>query len=358
VRQLLSDFRKGVAGDGPILLGLIAVWSVQLALLRSQGVDGLGVESYWTNLRLYLVSLLLLGLVVFASRLARQRPASPVGFLISSLASPDLARTISRGLPMLLALVVFMPVFSAMKTAIPLFNSSNWDAVWIGADKAIHGADAWRLLQPVLGFPIVTSALSFAYHAWMLLIYVGGVYFCFIVKNRELRARYFIGFFAIWTVLGVALATGFASVGPCFVGPLLGDHRFDEQMAYLASANEKFPVLVLPVQQMLLAWHAAGTNGLGGGITAMPSMHVAMALLFALSMARVSKRAGLYAWLFFLVILVASVHLAYHYAVDGYVAILVTLVLWAMAGPLARRVARGSEPVREVPGLQPAGLIA
>jgi hypothetical protein len=245
-----------------------------------------------------------------------------------------------------------------MKTAIPLFNSSNWDAVWIGADKAIHGADAWRLLQPVLGFPIVTSALSFAYHAWMLLIYVGGVYFCFIVKNRELRARYFIGFFAIWTVLGVALATGFASVGPCFVGPLLGDHRFDEQMAYLASANEKFPVLVLPVQQMLLAWHAAGTNGLGGGITAMPSMHVAMALLFALSMARVSKRAGLYAWLFFLVILVASVHLAYHYAVDGYVAILVTLVLWAMAGPLARRVARGSEPVREVPGLQPAGLIA
>src|SRR3546814_3912411 len=74
-------------------------------------------------------------------------------------------------------------------------------------------------------------------------------------------------------LVGGGLATLFASVGPCFVGPMLGDNRFDAQMAYLNAANEQVPIMVLPVQQMLLDWFHTDANGLGSGITAMPSMH-------------------------------------------------------------------------------------
>ena len=146
---------------------------------------------------------------------------------------------------MLASLVIFMPAFSAMKSAIPLFNPFSWDGVWISTDQAIFGTDAWRFFQPLLGFPIVTSALSLAYVLWFFLIYAGSVYFCFLARDRELRARYFVAYFALWMVCGVCLAVLFSSVGPCFVGPLLGDHRFDEQMTYLRAVPEASLDLVL-----------------------------------------------------------------------------------------------------------------
>ena len=39
------------------------------------------------------------------------------------------------------------------------------------------------------------------------------------------------------------------------------------------------------------------------------------------------------------VILIGSVHLAYHYAVDGYFSILGTMAIWMVSGVLARRMA-------------------
>jgi hypothetical protein len=79
-----------------------------------------------------------------------------------------------------------------------------------------------------------------------------------------------------------------------------------------------------------------------------------MAMLFALSISKVSKVAGAAAWLFVLTIFVASVHLAYHYAVDGYVAAAATLAIWALAKPLARMVVRGRGGTFE--GAQPGQI--
>jgi hypothetical protein len=343
VKRIVSAFRQALAEDGPIVAGLGAVWLALLILLASQGVSGLRPSAYAANLLLYLITLCAMALAVFLGLLYRARPKSPIRFLLGLLASGGWLANVARGIPMLMAVVVLMPAFSAMKSSIPLFNSYGWDPAWIAADRAIHGTDPWRLLQPVLGFPIVTSLLSVAYHAWLFLVYAGSVYFCFFARDRELRAQYFIGYFAIWTVVGVGMAVGFASVGPCFLAPLTGDHRFDEQMAYLRAANEHYPVFVLAVQDQLLAWHQQGNHGLAAGISAMPSMHVAMAVLFALSISKVSRIAGVGAWLFVITILIGSVHLAYHYAVDGYVAIAATVALWALAKPLAKMVVRGRD---------------
>jgi len=258
------------------------------------------------------------------------------------VASGEWARRFARGLPMLMALIVFMPAFSAIKSAIARFTSYSWDPTWIAVDRAIHGTDAWRLLQPVLGFPIVTSMLSIAYFVWFFLIYSGSIYFCFLSRDQELRARYFISYFATRTVCGVCLAIAFASVGPCFVGPLLGMHNFDAQVAYLNAANEHYPVLILSAERFVLDAQIHADHGLGAGISAMPSMHVAMALLFALAIAPVSKLAKIGGYTFFATIQVATVHLAAHYAVDGYVSIVVTLSLWMAVKPVARSVARCS----------------
>ncbi|MEZ4483970.1 MAG: phosphatase PAP2 family protein [Syntrophotaleaceae bacterium] len=64
-----------------------------------------------------------------------------------------------------------------------------------------------------------------------------------------------------------------------------------------------------------------------GGISAMPSMHVSIAVLLALIYTRYNKWIGLPFILFAILIQVGSVHLGWHYAIDGYVLFL-TLLIW------------------------------
>jgi len=340
VRAFVLGLREGIARDWPILAGAGGVWSALVLALAARGVDGFQVASYADNLVLNLFGLALMAMVVVGAMLRRARPASPIRFIAALVANGEWLRRFARGVPMLVALVVFMPAFSALKSAIARFAPYTWDTTFIALDRTIHGTDPWRLLQPVLGYPLVTSMLSMAYLAWFFLVYGGSIYFCFLARDSALRARYFIVYFGTWTVCGVFLAIAFASVGPCFVGPLLGNHTFDAQVAYLNAANEHYPVLILRAQRFLLDAQVHADHGLGAGISAMPSMHVAMALLFALAVAQLSRLARIGGFAFLATIQLASVHLASHYAVDGYLAITVTVGLWAVSAPLARWVAR------------------
>ena len=351
--QLLRELRRCATEDWPILAGAGAIWGALVLALASKGMDGLQPQSYANNLMLYLLILAVLVILAGGRMLHAAKPASPIRFLAGAAASPEFGRRLIRGIPMLTALVLFMPAFSAMKSSIPLFNSHNWDAAFIAADQAIHGDDAWRLLQPALGYPIVTSALSFAYLAWFFVVYSASIYFCFVARDHQLRAQFFITYFATWTVCGVILATVLQSVGPSFVGPLLGDHRFDEQIAYLRAANEQYPVLILRAQDFLIAARLDSSNELGAGISAMPSMHVGMATLIALSSARLSRAWGIAGYTFLATIMIGSVHLAPHYAVDGYVSVAATVALWALAGRLARIVVRRKGAEAEAPELEP-----
>jgi hypothetical protein len=342
--MFLSGLREGIATDWPILAGAGGVWTALILTLAAKDVDGLQVASYGDNLLLYLLGLVLMTMWVVGVMLYRARPESPIRFIIGLVASGEWARRFARGLPMLMALIVFMPAFSAMKSAIARFTSYSWDSTLIAADRAIHGTDPWLLLQPVLGFPIVTSLLSVAYFLWFFLIYLGSVYFCFLARDPVARARYFIAYFATWIVCGVCLAIAFASVGPCFVGPLLGIHTFDAQIAYLNAANEHYPVMILFAQQFVLDAQIHADHVLGAGISAMPSMHVAMALLFAVAIAPISKLAKIGGYTFLVTIELATVHLAAHYAIDGYVSMIVTFAIWMAAKPIARSVVQGSWP--------------
>lgn len=318
--------------NAAITLFVLAMWAACAIALISVGVSPLRPFSYLANGLFYVATWFMVGVGPYLRQLYKVRPESPFAFTRTYLG--DHTPALREALPLLGLLALFMPMFSAMKASIPLFTAYTWDGAFIAADRAIFGQDAWTFVQPVLGFPPVTSALSIAYHLWILLIYAGGVYFA--IYQREVGKRYFVAYFPLWIVGGVVMATAFASVGPCFVGPLLGQGAFDAQMAYLNSANENYPVLVLRVQQILLDWHTSGDHGLGRGITAMPSMHVGLACLFWLAMRQVNKWAGRLFFAFYVVIFVGSVHLAYHYAVDGIVATALACVLWWASGKVTR----------------------
>lgn len=333
-RQL--NVRERWAGEVPILVAAAALFALSTALLASRGIVP-EPGPILANLRLYFISIVAIASLDAGWSLLRTRPASPLGHLKARYLNPGARRVVLAGAPMLALCVVLIPYFSKMKAAIPLFNDYTWDPAFIAWDRALFfGHDAWEVLQPVLGFPLVTAVLAFLYQVWFLLLYPGVLWFAFARIDQDVRRRFFLSYVLSWALVGGAMATWLASVGPCFVGPLLGDPTFDAQMAYLEAADRQVPIMTLTVQQMLLDWFHADTNGLGSGITAMPSMHVAIAFLFWLAMRRAAPRAAGWFGAFFAVTWASSVHLAYHYAVDGLVSVIAVAAIWRAGGLVLR----------------------
>lgn len=319
-------------GELPVVATALVLFTLCTGLLASRGIwPDLG--PVLASARLYLLSVVAIACLDAAIALVRQRPPSPAAFLRARYtAAPIRARALA-GLPMVLLCLVLLPYFSKMKAAIPLFNAYTWDATFIAWDRALFfGLDAWQVLQPVLGYPAITAALAVLYQVWFLLLYPGVLWFAYAGMDERVRRRFFLTYILSWTVIGGAMATALASVGPVFAGPLLNNPTFDPQMAYLNSAHEQVPVMTLKVQHLLLEWFHADANGLGSGITAMPSMHVAVACLFWLAMRRAAPRAARWFGLFLVLIWLGSVHLAYHYAVDGLVSVIAVAALWRLSG--------------------------
>ncbi|MEM8724660.1 MAG: phosphatase PAP2 family protein [Pseudomonadota bacterium] len=311
-----------IFGFGLVLL------AVCVGLLMSRGVNP-SLGGVIENARLFGLFTLILVAFDAAWQLNRNRPDSPSAFLKARYTAAPLRQTIFGGLPLLAVAIIALPFFSKMKAAIPLFNDYTWDAAFIEWDRAIFfGYDAWVVLQPVLGYPIITAFLALLYHLWFLLLYPGVMFFVFAKMDSQLRRQFFLTYMLSWALIGGLMATWLASVGPCFLGPLLGNQHFDAQMEYLYAANEQVPIMVLNVQELLLEWHGKSASGLGSGITAMPSMHCAIAFLYWIAVRRISARWGAFFGVFFFITWISSVHLAYHYAVDGLVSLLAVAAIW------------------------------
>lgn len=315
------------AEDWLVVSASLAIIVGAVFAISSIGVERPDPEWFARNVELSLWVCAPVLLAELAWRLIAERPASPARWLLSGIASGRVWQRLRSGLP-IVALAAMMPAFSAVKSSISLFHPFSWDPTLIALDRTIHGTDPWKLLQPLMGYPDVTWLASQSYHAWFALIYLGPVLFAFYVIDRPLRLTFFLSYLATWTVVGMVFAAFFASVGPCFVEPILGLPDFAGQTEYLRHANSIHHLAVLDVQDQLLSWYRDEDRGLGRGITAMPSMHVGLTWLYFLACRRVDRRLGWAALAFSGVIFVSSIHLGYHYAVDGYLAIATVTAIW------------------------------
>jgi len=152
--------------------------------------------------------------------------------------------------------------------------------------------------------------------------------------------QFMLSFVLSWSLLGNALAMLFSSVGPCYYGFVVaGANPFAGLMHYLREANQVIPVMALQVQDTLWQDYStlSGTNALS--ISAMPSMHVASSVLLALLGWRLNRIAGTAFTLFAVLIQLGSVHLGWHYAIDGYIGALGAWLIWHLCGKLLPRSA-------------------
>lgn len=333
----INRFVSGLRRDRlPIIvvgLFLLAAFVIRL----SMGFTPLKFSSFLTNSFTMLMALFVIASVWILFRLAKDRPDSPIAYLQNAKTVQDILFRIPGILPILFAQAIFMPTFSAMKLLVGKIAPYDWDVTFIEWDVILHGDDVWRILHPVLGEAFITAFIALIYHIWILYLYLGLPLVCFWQGDPVRRQQMLVSYFLCWIVIGVALANYMASVGPFALNDIAGNDRFLPLMHYLRETGTVVPVMTLDVQDTLLRWHFLRNDGLGRGISAMPSMHVSIAALFAIFGWYVSRLIGAVLTAVLILILIGSVHLGYHYAVDGYVGILATILVWIFAGWMVRK---------------------
>lgn len=231
---------------------------------------------------------------------------------------------------------LFASVFTAIKAAIPQVVPFRFDQLFMELDRTLHfGQDPWLLLQPLLGHPLITSATSYLYNLWFPLMYLLLYWNIFSIARLQLRMRFLLSFVLVWALLGSVLALLLSSAGPVYYDAVTGlTGPFGPLMATLRDSDLVFKNWSLEAQDYL--WQAYQAQGLaaGGGISAMPSLHVAVATLQALWGWSINRKIGALLTVYAGVVLLGSVHLGWHYAVDGYVSVVLTCAIWVLVGRL------------------------
>ena len=235
---------------------------------------------------------------------------------------------------------LFFTAFGSFKRMIPLVHPFSLDETFMDLDRWLHGGEhVWRLLQPVLGTPFVTTTINVFYNLWFFVLLLTFIWQALSIKRPQLRMQFLLAFLLCWILLGTVLATILSSAGPVYYGRVTGlADPYAPLMAYLYAVAERYPVWALTVQESLWATYQAGGTDFGSGISAMPSLHVATSVLFALAAWRINRALGFAFGVFALIIQIGSVHLAWHYAIDGYLSAVLVIPIWLMAGRLARAV--------------------
>jgi hypothetical protein len=267
----------------------------------------------------------------------RSEPTAPITALsrrLAPLATPRAAAS----LILIVALGFFMGVFTSVKTILPFMADFSWDATLAELDAALHGGvDPWRLLHPLLGHPRANEGVEFLYAAvWMILTCGGAAWVAGAAAIAPSKNRLLTTFLLSWILLGNLMAGAVFSAGPAFYEAVVGSPRFAELVAYHASQAEG-ATSAHTLQTWLWAKHQAGEMQIGTGISAFPSMHVSMATLTMIAAFCAHRNLGYLALLYLAAVMATSVHLGWHYAVDGYVSVICTLGLWLLLKPLQRQ---------------------
>ena len=234
-----------------------------------------------------------------------------------------------------LLVVVFIGASGYLKEAITVIQPFAWDVWFAEFDRALHfGTDPWRLLMPVTGSYAVTKALNIVYHAWFFAIYFCVFTACF-SRGHSSRA-FLLAFVLAFAIGGNLLALVFSSAGPVYFERLGLGSDFAPLMAHLQQLNDIGRLPALEVQEFL--WQAYQQNGGYAAISAMPSMHVATSVLMACFAFAHSRVLGWIMVVFASLMMVGSVQLGWHYAVDGYFGAVLAVGFWHLS---MRWVCRG-----------------
>ena len=235
-------------------------------------------------------------------------------------------------LPLMLLPALVLPLFlvgyTAAKCAIQFLVGYSWDAFFANADHFIFRDDVWHLTRRLLG-----SSNSWVWE-WIYAVGWGAVFFITanavaLFARKKFIGIYFTAMFATWLIGGCILAYAFSAAGPVFAGFFEPGvvARFKPMHQALDASLGTGPIAF--TQRYLATIINVHTAVKGGGISAMPSMHLGSATIFVLAAQR--TRWLIPSLVFWGVIFIGSGYFGYHYWVDGLAAAVVATFAWKCA---------------------------
>jgi hypothetical protein len=149
-------------------------------------------------------------------------------------------------------------------------------------------------------------------------------------RKRRLRLCFFVSLLLVWILLGSGLGTIFSSAGPSYYSSAVSaiNDPFAPLMTELNEIHQDTFLDAIYNQRGLWDAKLAGHWLPFGGISAMPSIHLAVATLFVLLGFSYRKWLGIVFVIYLCLIQIGSVILGWHYAIDGYVGIILTCLIW------------------------------
>ena len=246
--------------------------------------------------------------------------AVPLGGIILRPASPltKIYEIIRNGAVRLLTTVIAfcigMAAFTTFKLDIPRLFPFYADRMLADADHWLFGTDPGLLLHQLFP-PWVAEYFGTAYGVVWYSAWFGLLGFVAMQRNADLRRHYFWAMALSFVIVGTVLAAALSSVGPIFYDHFIPGDRFDAFMrsVYAGPAGQETSITAT---YLLTALEGHGKI-LGSGISAMPSMHVAIVTLNAWLLSTINRYLGALGWFFVGVIMLSSVYLGWHYALDG-----------------------------------------
>jgi hypothetical protein len=340
MNKLSAMSRWSLRHNMPVIVAIVGYVALAFVLSRTFGFP-LSLDIYSSTLLVTTGAVTVAYFTIISvSMIWVDRPSRPITFLLPRLTTVHrVPQRVVMALPLLLVLPLFFSAFTSVKSAIGVINPYSWDRTFMELDLTLHGGRAPGMLLQSVGYPFLTFGLSFFYNLWFVVMTAVLVIAVFSIHRPRLRSQYLICFVLAWTILGTIGAIVFASMGPCFFDLAYPgeDNPFEPLMAYLKEVNQIYPVWALTAQDMLREYYLANRLGLGAGISAFPSMHIAVAVLNAILGWHLSRTAGWLLTIFAVLIMIGSVHLGWHYAVDDYASALTIPPLWKLSGIIVER---------------------
>lgn len=308
------DRERGWLIPFAVLAGIEWLWAVSLA--RFTGYPGVPEFASQIGLAVIMGAVMFVGFLVWQFvRLARTLQPQP---------AREIARLTRRNLPRFamlgvgLALIALhMASFNWSKSILPSAVPFWADRPLANFDDALFGMPAWRWTLQWVG--PTSEVFRRAYGLWLPIHLIAlAAVVCF--RPSERKTRLMLTYILTWMV-GTVISFVASSAGPLFYGPLGFGDRFQDLIGQ--------PYLNGIPKTAAYLWnnYTQQTAVTGGGISAFPSLHVAMALWVA-AVVRFHWAAMIFSALVF----VGSFLLGWHYFLDAPAGVACFLFAYAIAG--------------------------
>lgn len=314
--------------------------------------DIVEIHSYVT---LWIANLIILipsiGILSFGVYLAWKRPKSPFETGRALLRTHVDGRLVA-GLVLSVALMFSMGAYTSLKNMMATFNGFDSDLALADFDAMLHAGDVWRLFPEALWRPWILRIIEINY-SLVWIVYVVGVAcaVAMLVHNRTFRLRFMVCYLAVWAGLGNGIAALFLSAGPAFFKEVAGDGERFQELIQRLSATDGMVHSARGYQHLLWSFYQHQNITLGSGISAFPSIHVAMVTLYCFFIYEINRTLGHIALAYLIIIQVSSVLLGWHYAIDGYASMgAVALIYYAV------RTSMNARPIGNQIFARPRGL--